>query len=86
MDVSIELVNLSITSYQVVSGIAPSVFGDLADQVGRRPVCILVFLVYFAANVGLAIQNDYASLMVLRCVQSAGASSKYVQHSYGLPN
>ncbi|OAL33466.1 hypothetical protein AYO20_07322 [Fonsecaea nubica] len=75
MSVSIEAINLSITSYQIVSGVAPSVLGDMADQVGRRPICLVAFLVYFAANLGLALQNDYAALIALRCLQSAGASS-----------
>lgn len=73
--ISIELVNLTITSYQVVSGIAPSIFGDLADQSGRRPVCLIAFILYFSANLGLAIQNSYTGLVILRCLQSAGASS-----------
>ncbi|OAG39945.1 hypothetical protein AYO21_05818 [Fonsecaea monophora] len=75
MSVSIEAINLSITSFQIVSGVAPSVLGDMADQVGRRPICLVAFLVYFAANLGLALQNDYAALIALRCLQSAGASS-----------
>jgi multidrug resistance protein len=74
LHVSIELVNLTITSYLIVSGIAPSILGDMADQSGRRPVSLVAFLLYFAANIGLALQNNYAALIVLRCVQSAGAS------------
>ena len=73
--VSVELINLTITSYQVVSGIAPSILGDLADQTGRRPVCLIAFTLYFSANLGLALQNNYAALVVLRCLQSAGSSS-----------
>lgn len=75
LHVSVELINLTITSYQVVSGIAPSILGDLADQSGRRPVCLIAFTLYFSANVGLALQNSYTALVVLRCLQSAGASS-----------
>ena len=77
LHVSIELINLTITSYQIVSGIAPSILGDLADQSGRRPVCLIAFILYFSANLGLAIQNNYTALIVLRCLQSAGASSMY---------
>ena len=80
LHVSVELINLTITSYQVVSGIAPSILGDLADQSGRRPVCIIAFILYFSANVGLALQNSYSALVVLRCVQSAGASSMSLQY------
>ncbi|CAF9913072.1 MAG: hypothetical protein ALECFALPRED_008623 [Alectoria fallacina] len=75
LHVSVQLINLTITSYQVVSGIAPSILGDLADQIGRRPVCLIAFTLYFSANVGLALQNSYTALVVLRCLQSAGASS-----------
>jgi MFS family permease len=75
LSVSVEKINLTITSYQVVSGIAPAVLGDLADQIGRRPVCLIAFILYFSANLGLALQNDYAALVTLRCLQSAGASS-----------
>ena len=80
LHVSVELINLTITSYQVVSGIAPSILGDLADQSGRRPVSLIAFVLYFSANVGLALQNSYSALVVLRCVQSAGASSRSLQY------
>ena len=71
---SIGLVNLTITSYLIVSGIAPSIIGDLADRTGRRPLYIATFTVYFAANVGLALQNSYVALFALRMLQSAGSS------------
>ena len=54
--------------------------GDLADQSGRRPVWLIAFILYFSANVGLALQNSYSALVVLRCVQSAGASSRSLQY------
>ena len=79
LHVSIELINLTITSYQVVSGIAPSILGDLADQTGRRPACLIAFTLYFSANLGLALQNNYAALVALRCLQSAGASSMFLR-------
>lgn len=56
LHVSIELINLTITSYMVVSGIEPAVIGDLADITGRRWVYILTISIYCAANVGLALQ------------------------------
>ncbi|KAL8927845.1 MAG: hypothetical protein Q9172_001218 [Xanthocarpia lactea] len=71
---SIGLVNLTITSYLIVSGIAPSIIGDLADRTGRRPLYIATFTIYFAANVGLALQDSYAALFTLRMLQSAGSS------------
>lgn len=32
-------------------------------------------IVYLAANIGLAVQNSYAALMTLRCLQSCGSSA-----------
>ncbi|KAF6821885.1 hypothetical protein CPLU01_12333 [Colletotrichum plurivorum] len=43
LDVSVALINLTVTSYLVVAGIAPAFMGDLADQGGRRPAYILMF-------------------------------------------
>ena len=74
---SIEAINLSITTYMIVSGITPSILGDAADQIGRRPVYIFAFVVYFAANIGLALQNSYPALLVLRMVQSLGSSGDH---------
>ncbi|KAL9581378.1 MAG: hypothetical protein Q9212_003931 [Teloschistes hypoglaucus] len=75
---SIELINLTITSYLIVSGFAPSIIGDLADRTGRRPLYLVAFTVYFAANMGLALQDSYAALLVLRMLQSAGSSGEFV--------
>ena len=72
--VTITLVNLTITSYMVVSGVTPAIVGDLADVIGRRPVYLATFLLYFAANIGLALQRSYPALLILRMLQSAGAS------------
>jgi len=74
--VSISLINLTITSYLIVAGIAPSFMGDLADNSGRRPVYILMFSLMIGANVGIALQRSYPALLVLRMVQSAGSSGK----------
>ena len=45
-----------------------------SDLTGRRPAYIYCFIVYIAANIGLALQRNYAALLVLRCLQSAGSS------------
>ena len=74
LKVSSELINLSLTTYMIFQGLAPTVFGDLADMIGRRPVYILGFIVYIGANIGLALQKNYAALLVLRCLQSSGSS------------
>ncbi|PGH13283.1 hypothetical protein AJ80_06393 [Polytolypa hystricis UAMH7299] len=83
LSVSIQLINLTITSYLVVAGIAPAFMGDMADQTGRRPVYLLTFALYVGANLGLALQNSYPALLVLRMVQSAGSSGTFAA-AYGV--
>lgn len=74
LGVSLSLINLTLTTYMIFQGLAPTLLGDFGDKAGRRPAFALSFLVFLGANVGLALQRDYAALMVLRCVQAAGSS------------
>ncbi|TLD30943.1 hypothetical protein PspLS_01947 [Pyricularia sp. CBS 133598] len=83
LDVSVSLINLTVTSYLIVAGIAPAFMGDFADQSGRRPAYMLMFTLVFCANIGLALQKSYPALLVLRMLQSAGASGSYGA-SYGI--
>ena len=72
--VSDELINLTVTSYMIFQALAPTIYGDLADMTGRRPAYCIGFTVYILANIGLALQNNYAALLVFRCLQSSGSS------------
>ena len=72
--VSHEDINLTVFAYMIFQGIAPTLYGDLADMAGRRPAYIIGFIVFLGANIGLALQHSYAALMVLRCLQSSGSS------------
>ncbi|KAK4031557.1 major facilitator superfamily domain-containing protein [Parachaetomium inaequale] len=80
---SVQLINLTITSYLVLQAVASALFGDLADVVGRRPAFLAMFAVYTAANLGLALQRSFPALLTLRMVQSLGASATAAV-SYGL--
>jgi multidrug resistance protein len=82
--VSLEKINLTITAYIVVQGVAPLFIGDLADKIGRRPVYLLTFAIYIGASVGLSCTREsYATLVVLRMLQSAGCSAT-AAISYGV--
>jgi Na+/melibiose symporter-like transporter len=83
MQASTQLINLTITAYIIVQGIAPAFLGELSDKLGRRPVYILAFGFYVAANIGLAVQDFYAALLSLRMLQSLGASAT-VAIGYGV--
>ncbi|KAL4892799.1 major facilitator superfamily domain-containing protein [Aspergillus ambiguus] len=75
LHVSNSLINLTLTGYMIFQGLSPMFVGDFADKAGRRPAYIACFILYIAANIGLALQNNYAALFVLRCVQSMGIST-----------
>ncbi|KAI0123726.1 major facilitator superfamily domain-containing protein [Xylariales sp. AK1849] len=75
LQVTPRLINLTITTYQIFQGLAPSLIASIADTRGRRPAYVLALLIYLVANLALALQNSYAALMVLRCLQSAGSSA-----------
>lgn len=70
-------INLSVTSYMIVSAVIPSIVGNAADTCGRRPLFLLTLTIYFFANIGLAVQNSFPALLALRMLQSAGISGKH---------
>jgi multidrug resistance protein len=71
----VELVNLTVTSYLIFQGIAPSLWGPISDVRGRRIAYTCTFLVFLGACIGLAETKNYATLIVLRCLQSTGSAS-----------
>ncbi|KAK9366554.1 putative mfs multidrug [Lipomyces kononenkoae] len=75
LNVSVELINLTVTSYLIFQGIAPSLWGPVSDVKGRRIAYTCTFLVFFGACIGLAQTKHYATLIVLRCMQSTGSAS-----------
>ncbi|KAI9369765.1 major facilitator superfamily domain-containing protein [Aspergillus egyptiacus] len=83
LNVSIAKINLTVTSYMIVAGLAPAIIGDMADMTGRRNVYILTMLIYAAANIGLAIQNTWLALFLLRMVRSA-ANPATIAMGYGV--
>ncbi|KPM40830.1 hypothetical protein AK830_g5693 [Neonectria ditissima] len=75
LNVSLTFMNLTVISYMVVAGIAPAFMGDLADQSGRRPICILLFILMLGANLGTTTLSKRSVLFVLRMLLSASASA-----------
>lgn len=77
LDEGIERINLTVTSYLIVSGIFPSITGNAADRLGRRPVFLMALTVYLLSNIGLALQSNFGLLFFLRMLQSAGISGTF---------
>ena len=73
---SIQAINLTITLYIIFQALSPAILGTLSDTLGRRPVFLITLAVYFLASLGLALnRKSYAALLVLRALQSLGASA-----------
>ncbi|TFK36942.1 MFS general substrate transporter [Crucibulum laeve] len=74
---STELINLTVTMYMILQGIAPMFWGPVSDHWGRRPAGAVCLMILSISCVGLALvpTSDYWLLMVLRCVQAAGSAS-----------
>ncbi|KAF2724354.1 MFS general substrate transporter [Polychaeton citri CBS 116435] len=70
----ITTINLTVTTYLIFQGLAPMFVGGFSESAGRRPAYFACFIIYIASNIGLALQNNYVALLVLRMLQSAGSS------------
>ncbi|GKT77553.1 MFS multidrug transporter [Colletotrichum tofieldiae] len=75
LNVSVELVNLTVTTYLIFQGLAPSLWGPISDVKGRRFAYCYTFSVFLGACIGLAETRNYATLITLRCLQSTGSAS-----------
>ncbi|KAL9003078.1 MAG: hypothetical protein Q9188_004031 [Gyalolechia gomerana] len=74
--VSLQAINLTITLYVIFQAISPLLFATASDTFGRRPIYLVTFSVYALASLGLALnRSSYAWLLVLRALQSLGASA-----------
>lgn len=75
---SAQAINLTLTLYIIFQAISPVLFGPLSDSYGRRPFFLATLGLYAIGNIGLASNNDnYTVLLVLRAIQSLGASAAY---------
>lgn len=74
--VSVDKINLTVTSYLAVATVAPTLVGDAADVLGRRPVYILVLSFYIGANIAIALVKKYGALVGLRVVQALAISGE----------
>ena len=73
---SLQEINLTITLYVVFQALSPLVFSTSSDTIGRRPIILITYTLYTLASLGLALnKHSYAALLILRALQSLGASA-----------
>jgi len=71
-DVSIEMVNYTISLYLIGFGVGQFFGGALSDQVGRKTVGIAGLCVYVIASLGIAQANSIGLVLILRILQALG--------------
>lgn len=76
--VSVDSINLTVTSYMAVATVAPTLVGDTADVLGRRPVYMVVLSVYVVANIAIVLCNTYSALLGLRVLQALAISGMQI--------
>ena len=74
--VSVDKINLTVTSYMAVATIAPTLVGDAADVSGRRPVYVSTLSVYIVVNIAIVLADGYAALLGLRVAQALAISGE----------
>lgn len=74
--VSVDKINLTVTSYMAVATVAPTLLGDAADVLGRRPVYVLALSLYIGANIAIVLSNNYAALVGFRVLQALAISGQ----------
>jgi len=77
LSVSVTKINLTITSYMAVATIAPTLVGDAADILGRRPIYVITLSLYLVANISIALSKSYSALLGLRVLQALAISGMF---------
>ncbi|WP_224825291.1 multidrug effflux MFS transporter [Cognatishimia sp. MH4019] len=69
------VIQLTLTVYLALTGVAILVLGPLSDLYGRRPVMLWSFALFIAASIGAAFAQSFAVFMLFRALQAAVVSS-----------
>ena len=77
LSVSVDKINLTVTSYMAVATIAPALVGDASDVLGRRPIYVVTLSLYLAANIAIALSKSYLALLSLRVLQALAISGMF---------
>ncbi|KAI5122575.1 hypothetical protein M0805_004792 [Coniferiporia weirii] len=65
-DLSTEVATLTISLFVAGYCVGPLLWGPLSEQYGRRPIFIITFVVYTGFQVGCALSQNTASIIIFR--------------------
>ncbi|KAI1629326.1 MFS transporter [Exophiala viscosa] len=69
------IINLSNALYLVFMGLSPSLWGPLSTIYGRRWICIVTAILFFAFSVGTALAPNLASYFIFRMLTAYQGTS-----------
>ena len=75
LNTSPQTIELTIYSFLIGYGIAPSFWGPLSDRVGRRPIMFVGMLIYTASSLAAASSGEVNGLIAARFVQGIGGGA-----------
>ena len=67
-----------ISAYMLGFGVSQLALGPLSDRFGRRPPLMVGLVIYIIAAVAAVLAPNFATLLILRAVQGAGAAGTRV--------
>lgn len=75
------VIQLTLTAYLALSGVAQIMVGPLSDLLGRRPVMIATLGIFVLASVGAALSTSFELFLFFRIVQTAIVSGFVVSRA-----
>ncbi|KIW93951.1 uncharacterized protein Z519_05266 [Cladophialophora bantiana CBS 173.52] len=69
------IINLSNALYLIFMGLSPSLWGPISNIYGRRWVCIVTAILFFAFSVGTALAPNLASYFIFRMLTAYQGTS-----------
>ncbi|KAI9313163.1 major facilitator superfamily domain-containing protein [Dichotomocladium elegans] len=78
LHVSSTLINVTISLYVLIQGIAPMMWAALSERHGRRYIYISATAIYVGSTIGCALSSSISIFITMRIFQSIGASAAQV--------
>jgi len=66
---------LTLYSFLIGYGVAPSLWGVLSDRLGRRPIMFIGMTIYIASTAACALATEADTLVALRFIQGIGGGA-----------
>ena len=69
-DTTYAIMNLSISMYLAFTALLQLFIGPISDQVGRRPVVLISFVIFFIATIGCLLSTSIEVFLIFRMLQA----------------